>query len=666
MLFARSERARCARATAAAAVLALGLAACISGVPTTAPADSDSTSSGSTSSAAQLRVSPTSATLAVGGHATVTASVLNASGQTMSGATVSYSSSNSAVATVSSDGMVTGVTAGSSTVTVTSGSLHAAVPVSVSAANVATQIRVSPTSVSLAVGASQTVTASVLNSSGGAVAGATVSWSSANTAVATVSSVGVVKGVAVGSTTITVTSGVVHTAFAVTVTSGTQPATASAAVSSSAAQTIKGWGLYPAGGSGLYSRPAQQTAVYGTGATFVRVQIDPALYTGGTTVSTITLSQQTLTVLEQQLQEAEAHGISAYIMSVWSPPASMKTNGSTLGETGGTNVGYLSTGSEAAFEAYLTKVLLTLQAQGLPLPQAISIQNEPDHLATTYAGTLYPVAQWQRVIEGTRASFDANGLAAVTLFGPESGTYGAAIYSNYVTDTPGYLGGPGYPAMADATMNHAVGAYAFHAYGECDLTQMAAGMAAYPRDAWITEFSEPNGTTELQWTIDMTRALEAHLVILPNNYWAWWNGWASGTTSPNNQSLLSGDATPIYSKRYWVLKQLWTTVRPGWVVHHMTTTDPVLQVGAGSQDPCAARVDLMAFTSPAGSEMAVLLTNSTTTNKAINVTGLPGTTVTIHRTDASSDMVAEPTVTITGGSAVIPLPANSVVIAVAQ
>jgi O-glycosyl hydrolase len=579
-------------------------------------------------------------------------------------------SARSACATTAVVVLVLGATAciTGEPLTAPSGATTSSAAAASTSSTVPAQITISPTGATLVVGGKTTITATVRNAVGVVLSNVNVTWGTENPAMATVSSAGVITGVAVGRTTITVSAKSLTGELPVTVQAAgavTTTATASAAIASTAAQTVKGWGVYPTGGSGLYSLPAQQTAVYALGETFVRVQINPALYMGGTTVSDISLDPTTLTVLEQQLQEAAGHGVTSYIMSVWSPPASMKTNGSILGETDGT-IGYLAVGSEAAFEAFLTKVVLSLQSAGLPLPMAISIQNEPDHLTTTYAGTLYPVAQWQRVIEATRASFDGNGLSTVTLFGPESGTYGAAIYYNPATGTPGYLGGSGYPAMADATLNHAVGAYAFHAYGECDLTQMAAGMQAYPRDAWITEWSEPNGTTELAWTIDMMRALAAHLVILPNNYWAWWNGWAGGTSAPDNQSLLSGEATPIYSKRYWALQALYTTVRPGWVVHHMTTTDATLQVGAGSQDPCAARVDLMAFASSDGSAMAVLLSNSTSSAKAINVTGLPGSTVTVRRSDASSDMAAEPSVAVTGGSAVIPLPANSVVLAVAR
>jgi hypothetical protein len=378
----------------------------------------------------------------------------------------------------------------------------------------------------------------------------------------------------------------------------------------------------------------------------------------------MSLNASTLVVLEQVLQEAQAQGVTHYIASIWSPPAAMKTNHSTLGTSGG-QVGQLNTGDEGAFVAYVTKALLTLRADGQPLPEALSIQNEPDFVAP-YAGCIYSVAQWTRVIEAMRASFDANGLSAVALFGPETGTYGGAVYSNASTYTPGYFGGPGFPSLANnATFNHAVGAYAFHTYGQCQIAGLNTGLQAVPKDAWMTEFSEPAGTTEAAWTLDMLRALAAHVTLVPNNYWAWWNGYAN-TTTPDNQTLLGGDQTPVYTKRYWALKALWTTVRPGWLVTHMTTTDADLPVVLGSQDPCAARVGLVAFTRPDRSAVAVLMVNPTSKSKLIAVGGLPGTTAQSYRTDANVDMAVQPPATITGGVATIPLPPNSAVLAVAQ
>jgi glucuronoarabinoxylan endo-1,4-beta-xylanase len=433
--------------------------------------------------------------------------------------------------------------------------------------------------------------------------------------------------------------------------------TASAALGPTA-QVVKGWGMYPAGGAGLYGRQQVSNALYASGITFIRVALVPQLYVSGTNVNNIVLDQTQFAILIQALQNGQSYGVSTYIASVWSPPASMKTNGSLNG-------GSLRTDAESSYVAYLTKIVLSLHSAGMPLPKAISIQNEPE-VSAAYSSAVYSVSQWQRVIIAARASFNANGLSAVTLFGPETGEFTQAVWANPSTQTPGYLGGGGFPALATTSLNNAVGAYAFHAYGECELVRVGAGMKAYPRDAWMTEFSAPLGTTELDWTLDTYRALAAHFVVLPFNYWAWWIGWASSSVAPDGGALLAGNTTPIYSKRYWALKQLWTTVRPGWYVTPMTTTDPTLMVAAGNQDPCTVRVDLLAFTSPDHQTVAVLMTNTTTANKVLAVSGLPGTTVQAYRTDASNDMVAQSAVPITSGTANIQLPAGSAVLAVAH
>jgi O-glycosyl hydrolase len=424
------------------------------------------------------------------------------------------------------------------------------------------------------------------------------------------------------------------------------------------AQTVKGWGMYPAGNGGLYGQTQLADAIYASGITFTRVAFSPELYVSGSTVSDIVLDQTQLVILIQSIQQAESYGVNSYIASVWSPPASMKTNDALAG-------GSLDSTAESAYVAFLTKVVTTLGQSGVGLPAAVSIQNEPE-ASETYSSAVYPVAQWQRVIVATRASFNANGLGGVTLFGPETGEFTGTIWFNPSTLTPGYFGGDGYPALANASLNSAVGAYALHSYGECEIQGNEAGMQTYLKDAWMTEFSAPLGTTETDWMIDTYRALAAHFVVLPFNYWAWWNGWASTSGPPNNGSLLGGTSSPIYSKRYWALKQLWTTVRPGWSVVPMTTTDPNLQVGMGSQNPCTVRVDLLAFVSPNGSTAAVLMTNTTTANKLLAVSGLPGTTVQPYESDVNNDMVPQPVVTITKGTANIQLPPGSAVLAVAH
>lgn len=117
---------------------------------------------------------------------------------------VTWSSSNPSVATVSSSGEVTAKAAGTATITVKSddGSKTATCSVTVKAATVSvTGVSLDKTSLSMTVGDTQTLTATITPSN---ATNKSVIWSSSNTSVATVSSSGVVTAKASGSATISV------------------------------------------------------------------------------------------------------------------------------------------------------------------------------------------------------------------------------------------------------------------------------------------------------------------------------------------------------------------------------------------------------------------------------------------------------------------------------
>lgn len=171
-----------------------------------------------------VTVSPPSASIGVSGTTTLQATVKDQNGNVMTGQTVSWSTDNSAVATVTSAGVVTGVAAGSATITATSSGQSGTSAITVTAAPppppVVTTVTVAPPSASIAVGATTTLTATVKDQNGNVMSGQTVTWSTNNAAAATVSSGGVVSGVAAGSATITATSSGKSGTSAITVTSG--------------------------------------------------------------------------------------------------------------------------------------------------------------------------------------------------------------------------------------------------------------------------------------------------------------------------------------------------------------------------------------------------------------------------------------------------------------
>ncbi|GAB4273719.1 MAG: hypothetical protein Kow0029_13540 [Candidatus Rifleibacteriota bacterium] len=143
--------------------------------------------------------------IVVGGTETLVATVAptNATDKT-----VTWSSDNTAVATVDANGKVTGVSAGTATITVTTtdGGKTATCVVTVTASTTTvsvTGVTLNKSTTSIAVGATETLVATVAPTN---ATNKTVTWSTSDATIATVSNAGVVTGVKAGTATITVTT----------------------------------------------------------------------------------------------------------------------------------------------------------------------------------------------------------------------------------------------------------------------------------------------------------------------------------------------------------------------------------------------------------------------------------------------------------------------------
>jgi len=167
---------------------------------------------------ASVSVSPASASVSVGQTVQLAATPKDANGNRLTGRTVTWSSGNSGVATVSASGIVTGVSPGAATITAASEGKSGTAAVTVSSVPVAS-VAVSPTSASVSVGQTVQLAATPKDANGNPLTGRTVTWSSGNTAVATVSASGLVTGVSAGAATITAASEGQSGSAAITVTS---------------------------------------------------------------------------------------------------------------------------------------------------------------------------------------------------------------------------------------------------------------------------------------------------------------------------------------------------------------------------------------------------------------------------------------------------------------
>ena len=154
---------------------------------------------------ASVTVTPASASVNEGNTVQLTATPKDVNGNPLSGRVVTWASSNTSVATVSSSGLVTGKVAGSAMITATSEGQSGTSAITVVHVPVAS-VTVSPSSASVPAGSALQLTATPKDAAGNPLSGRTIAWSSSNTAVATVSSSGLVSGVVAGSATITAMS----------------------------------------------------------------------------------------------------------------------------------------------------------------------------------------------------------------------------------------------------------------------------------------------------------------------------------------------------------------------------------------------------------------------------------------------------------------------------
>ncbi|HMJ58527.1 MAG TPA: Ig-like domain-containing protein [Gemmatimonadales bacterium] len=188
---------------------------------------------------ATVAVSPTSASVTIGQTVQLTATPKDANGNPLPGRTVTWATSNAAVAAVNGSGLVSGGATGTATITASSEGRNGTATITVTNVPVAT-VSVSPATASLQVGQTVQLTASPKDAGGNPLAGRVVTWTSSAPGVASVNGNGLVTSIAAGSATITATSEGHSGTAALTVTSPPPAPVASVTVSPATASLVVG------------------------------------------------------------------------------------------------------------------------------------------------------------------------------------------------------------------------------------------------------------------------------------------------------------------------------------------------------------------------------------------------------------------------------------------
>ena len=156
---------------------------------------------------ASVVVTPSTATLvSLGETVQLNASAQDASGNSISGKTFTWSSSDESVATVNASGLVLAIANGATTITATTDGVQDSASLTV--AQEASQIVVTPFAARLVtIGLTIQLAASASDARGNPTPPQPLTWSSSDQNVATVSATGLVSAVAPGSVTVTANAG---------------------------------------------------------------------------------------------------------------------------------------------------------------------------------------------------------------------------------------------------------------------------------------------------------------------------------------------------------------------------------------------------------------------------------------------------------------------------
>lgn len=175
--------------------------------------------------AASATLAPTPASVAAGDTIVLTATVRDAAGRTINRPSLAWTSSDSAVATVTAadydqptSAIVTGVTAGQVTITATSGTVSGTASTTVAPPRPVASVTLSPASATVISQAMVQLSATLRDANGALISGRPITWQSDNEAVATVGATGIVAGVGIGSAQVTATSEGVSDTATITVT----------------------------------------------------------------------------------------------------------------------------------------------------------------------------------------------------------------------------------------------------------------------------------------------------------------------------------------------------------------------------------------------------------------------------------------------------------------
>jgi len=212
LLFVRPKRERQVRKVATFlghCTLVFVLVACGASGGSTNGGGAGTPPSGASTTVTSISLTPSAATIQAGQTHQLTATAMDANGNVVPNVTITWTSNNPPVASVSSNGIATGLLPGSTIIGAAVGSVSNVMPLTVTPSPV-TSIAITPPAASIQAGQTRQFTATATDANGNVVPKVTFTWTSSTQGVATIATSGLALGVSPGATTIWATIGSVN------------------------------------------------------------------------------------------------------------------------------------------------------------------------------------------------------------------------------------------------------------------------------------------------------------------------------------------------------------------------------------------------------------------------------------------------------------------------
>jgi glucuronoarabinoxylan endo-1,4-beta-xylanase len=376
----------------------------------------------------------------------------------------------------------------------------------------------------------------------------------------------------------------------------------------------------------------------GIGLSIVRTQIIPDLAdcqawmvsSGAPASDCVTVPAGATSLVGEPLaaQQAAARGVTTFIASCWSPPASMKSNG--VFHKGGNFIGNPT--NYTWYAEALASYPAFMAGYGISI-SAISPQNEPD-ISQTYPSALWTAQQFHDFIPYLDVAIRSSGYSPRIMF-PENSAW-SRDYAGFAATT-----------MTDRSVAPDVGLLAQHGYVA---GSKIAAPADYGRHVWIIEDSSQSATYDgsMADALSWAQKIYNYLALAKVNAFVWWflsdmPGNGDGTDNSALTDIKGNIPLRAYITGNWS-----KFVRPGWVEVSVTNTGSLL---------------VTAFKSADSSKSAVVIVNNgpSVSNQVFNVGTQMGTNVIPWITSAARSLEAEGSIPVTGGSITYTIPAGSVV-----